>query len=75
MMRGTVLLLQILRERQIQRSATNEIAANGGYEIQGAKCCGSKLYLATNVRISILDDGLTRKVSRIFNPNGLWKLA
>jgi hypothetical protein len=50
-MRGTVLLLQILRERQIQRSATNEMAANGGYEIQSAKYCGSKLYLATNVRI------------------------
>jgi hypothetical protein len=50
-MRGTVLLLQILRERQIQRSATNETAANGGYGIQGAKYCESKLYLATNVRI------------------------
>jgi hypothetical protein len=50
-MRGTVLLLQILRERQIQRSAANGMAANGGYEIQSAKHCGSKLYLATNVRI------------------------
>jgi hypothetical protein len=65
---------RFLKEEGFQQSAADKVAANGSTEVQGARFCGSMIYLATNVRNPILDEATAPKGSGICNSRmcGKW---